>query len=530
MQRWENAYSGRTPHATGYLASLVSIIESLDSVDENGRLLAAILLKNGIPKAFSVPLPDEASDTSEERSLRQERAHVRGRLPVLLFGEANATRALHLQLALSNVALFDFPRDWPTLLEDLVGVASSAERPGAARVRAVKTLRLCLQSIRHRKIVVNKGPAKRGPRGNSAMVHMRDLGSLIGKAVHERKEVHKRASTIFGALAEGIVGHAQAAIVGGGGGIDESSDAYLAWQAECLLATGFTKCMTEMLPMVEIEDVRGDPRSPAVRELMGSLAQICEAVKAYPAPSVPPSLVGVPSILEEYTMRTDKIYRAALVCCISSIRALPQVFAPQVSRILPTVVEPILMSDTAALQSMPVKRLMNMTGLVRTVLMCAVYDEKRKGAMSKNAVLSVLMGGRGGDSSSKDGSNNPQDDPGVIEARATVTALLAEGTVERLVEALVGKLLRLHTEELREWEDDPEGRYETDLAEGALLDTDGISPRHCGGALLTTLIGRETDRVARTLCVMFQQLPSEDVNGMLNREACCKCCPASLFP
>ena len=221
-------------------------------------------------------------------------------------------------------------------------------------------------------------------------------------------------------------------------------------------------------------------------------------------------------------MKMDKLYRASLICCIASIRSLAQVFAPQVSHILPSVVEPIMTLDTSVLQSMPVKRLMNMTGLIQVVLLSGLYDEKRKDSLMggrKNAVLAALMGGGKAGGS---GDDDPNNDPGVIEARNTVTALLAGGTIERLIEALVGKFLRLHAEELQEWEDDPEGRYETDLAEKSLLEAD--SPRHCGGALLLTLMTRETDRVAASLLELtqrvYQQLPPDDVNGMLNREAC----------
>jgi len=536
-------------HATGYLTSLISIIAE-PSANENYRLLGAILLKNGIPKAFSVPLPESTSPNNNEElsavnhqtiaRLQQERANIRNQLPTLLFHEGSSTIALHLQLALSNIALFDFPKHWPTLLEDLMGVASpsSNQQPNMMRIRAIKTLRLCLQSIRQRKIIVPKNSNLGSAKRVNPMLNMRNLGSIIGKAVHERKEVHSRACSIFGALAEGIVAHAQVAISGTavgnvGSNNNDNTAAAECWQAECLLAVGYIKCMTELIPMVEIDNPSMDPRTPIARQLLQSLAQICDAVKAHPAPSVPPALSSltaiIPAIHQEYTMRMDKIYRATLVCCISSIRSLPQLFASQISHILPTVVEPILMSDTTVLQSMPVKRLMNMTGLVRSVLMCAMYDEKRRDSLlggRKNAVLAALMGKSAGGATGgavDNNANNPSLDPGVIEAQNTITALLAEGTIERIVEALVGKFLRLHSEEMEEWENDPEGRYETDLAEKCSLLDAADSPRHCGGALLLTLMNRETDRVAQTLLELIRKLGSlqpEDVNGLLNREAC----------
>ena len=561
-----------TRTVAGYLTSLICIIGNDYSsstnatttsntiggggggIDDNTRLLSAILLKNCIPKAFSIPLLTTSSEISSNPGVGggldsniiimnnrnvvyQERVHVRNQLPILLFRERNDTIALHLQLALSNIALCDFPTSWPTLLEDLVSVASSSSSLSSVaaalggtsqypsgmtidpsfivRIRATKTLRLCLQSIRQRKVIVQKGGGSGGGGSSkSTILNMRDLGSLISKAVHERKEMHHRACSIFEALALGIDTHAPVAIVGG--------DSYSIWKAESILSIGYIKCMTELLPMIEIEDSTSDPRVPAVRQLLRSLVQLCDAVKSYPATTVPASLVGIPDAQQQYTKILDKIYRAALLGCISSVRSMPQLFAWQVSYILPMVVEGILSTETSALQSMPVKRLMYMTSLIRCILMCGMYDRKRKDsqiAEKTNAVLAALSGKGEREISN---NNNPCNDPGVIEAQETVTAVLGEGILERLCEALVGKFLRLQDAELEEWEIDPEGRYETDLAETSVMEAN--SPRHCGGALLLTLMNRETDRVAQILLTLtqraHQQHSLEDVNGILNREAC----------
>jgi len=285
--------------------------------------------------------------------------------------------------------------------------------------------------------------------------------------------------------------------------------------------------MTELIPMLEVEQIHSDPRVPAIRSLLDNVTQICQAVKPYPFVSIPSSLLGVSSIPQEMTIQMDKLYRATLTCCINSMKFQPQLFANQISTVLPSVVEPILMMEEGVLQSMPVKRLIIMTSFIQMVLQCALYDVRRKDRLGgKNAVLSMLMGRKGGGvgagNDERDDGSNPNNDPAVIAARETVTALLAEGTIERLIECIVGKFLMLHPEEVEEWESDPEGRYETDLAEEAILDA--ASPRHCGGALLMTLMNVETDRVAKTLLDLtqrvFQQLPQNDVNSMLSREAC----------
>eukprot|EP00984_Skeletonema_dohrnii_P015107 scaffold6469_cov99-Skeletonema_dohrnii-CCMP3373.AAC.1 len=573
LQQWSDSYLHH--HTCNYLTSLLYIIDWESStagagvVEESSRLMAAILFKNCVPKAFSVPIDSlleevttNENDTAALRvfidQLRHERNVIRQTLPNLLFrartdnsNNNDKTLMLHLQLALSNIALFDFPTGWPTLLEELMHVVKNGSGGGGAtaigggddttgmmmivRVRAIQALRMCLSSIRHRKIVVQKGRGggRRGGRQQQQhpMMDMRHLESMIGKAVHERKEVHRMACNIFDGLAEGIVQHAQLAVTGGSSssGVGQEGDAACtAWQMECKLATQYIKCMTEVIPMLEIEQVvHSDPRVPAVRSLLDNLTQICQAVKAYPFVSTPSTLMGVSSsIKQEMTMQMDKLYRATLTCCMNSMKYQPQLFATQITAVLPSVVEPILTLDEAVLQSMPVKRLIVMTSFIQMVLRCALYDERRKDRLgNKNAVLSMLMGrkggGGGGNDESGDGSN-PNNDPAVIAARETVTALLAEGTIERLIECIVGKFLMLHPDEVEEWESDPEGRYETDLAEEAMLDA--ASPRHCGGALLMTLMNVETDRVAKTLLDLtqrvFQQLPQDDVNSMLSREAC----------
>ena len=539
LQQWENSLldssnNGGSLVDIGYLSSLLTILNDFPippihaGCEDNIRLMATILFKNAIPKVFSVDLSSESasSSTSPEvlQRLQVERNNIREILPRLILTQRNSTIVLHLQLSMANIAIYDFPKHWPNMLEILAQATTSPSSTNEQRIRSIKTLRMCLQSIRQRKLIIPNKGSKKGGRG---MLLMGNLGNMIGAAVNERKEMHAKASQIFEILSQGIVQHAQNAVSGGEVNANSTQEMiHETWQAESTLAVGFIKAMMELLPMVEIDNISTDPRTPAVRQLLSSLTQIASAVKAYPTDTanIPQILSNIPNIQQEYTIKMDKIYRATILCCICAIRTMPQLFASNVSSVLPTIVEPILLLDTTVLQNMPVKRLMDMTGLIRIVLSCAMYDEKRKDSLisgNNNAVLALLSGKGGGGGGDTNNGNNPNDDPGVVEAQATVTALLAEGTIERLCEALVGKFLRLNQEEIEEWENDPECRYETDLSEKSLLEAD--SPRHCGGALLLTLMNRETDRVAKTLLNLTQQVlqqGGEDVNGMLNREAC----------
>jgi len=375
------------------------------------------------------------------------------------------------------------------------------------RMRAVKTLRRCIRSIRLRKKVVVAG----GGGHAFPTMNMADLGGMLSKASDERRETHARACrSVFGALLTGIVAHARSALSGAADDDDYgAAGASARRKAESILAVGYVKCMTELLPMVDVGAAAVDPRSvDAVRDLTRALADVFGATRPYD-----------PRI--ERTAHADKLHRAALACCAASVRHVPRLFAPHVPAVLGAVVGDVAYLGTEALGSMPIKRLMATTGFVRVALNCAAYDDGARHAMAAggpagggvavggNAILAALVGKAGG-RRSDDGDDywdvvgrrrrDDDDDPGMIAAREAVASILAEGAIDRLCEALVGKFLRLRPEEIEEWENDPEGRYETDLAERSPLEeAGGGTPRHCGAALLLSLLDRETDRVARAL-------------------------------
>jgi hypothetical protein len=306
LQSWGDYYTV-TSSSNGYLGSLLHIINGgvapnntaaaaaavVDGsiVEDSSKLMAAILLKNNVPKLFSISTDDSNNTnnsnntTAVTEAVNNEKMFIRQSLFQLLFQAAshslNPTLVLHLQLAISNIALFDFPLGWSTLLDDLMSVVSTTDiiaaggvstaGGGMIRVRAIKTLRMCLSSIRHRKLIVKdrttRNNNKRGGLGGGSrpnpIMDMRNLEAMIGKAVHERKEVHMKACAIFDGLAEGIVRHAQLAMTGGSSSVG-NGDAHTSWQIECMLATSHIKCMTELFPMLEIEQVHTDPRVPAV--------------------------------------------------------------------------------------------------------------------------------------------------------------------------------------------------------------------------------------------------------------------------
>ncbi|EJK62603.1 hypothetical protein THAOC_16778, partial [Thalassiosira oceanica] len=83
-----------------------------------------------------------------------------------------------------------------------------------------------------------------------------------------------------------------------------------------------------------------------------------------------------------------------------------------------------------------------------------LYDARQAGRVDRKNALLALVSGRGQGALAP---SPPSPDPAVESARATLTALLAAGTVETLAECIVGKLLRLTADEVEEWDADPRG-------------------------------------------------------------------------
>jgi hypothetical protein len=193
--------------------------------------MAAILLKNSTSKAFLVRRGRSREEGEGEQS------HVRSRLPSLLLdNRVDDAVAVHQSLALAEVASADFPDCWPTLLEDLVGAASLSSSSSGTGICVARALRRCLQLIRLRKVVLLGG----GGGGASSSFDAANLSGMLTRAANERRDVHRRACSIFDALLAGIVGHASAAAFADNP--DVINAVFQArWRAESVLAVAYIK-------------------------------------------------------------------------------------------------------------------------------------------------------------------------------------------------------------------------------------------------------------------------------------------------
>lgn len=128
------------------------------------RLLATVLAKNAVGSSWRKTL-----GTREwSRIPESEKEHVRSVAASLLLQEPQERVATQTGLLIANIARFDFPAKWPTLLADLTSAAwwmESGVTPEAVEQnnRALFTLKHVVRAVKSKRIVVETT----GPSGGS---------------------------------------------------------------------------------------------------------------------------------------------------------------------------------------------------------------------------------------------------------------------------------------------------------------------------------------------------------------------------
>lgn len=126
------------------------------------RLLAAVLAKNAVGSSWRKTL-----GTREwSRIPETEKEYVRSAAANLLFTEPQRRVATQTALLIANIARFDFPGRWPTLLSDLTSAGlwdgdAASEATVERNDRALFTLKHVVRAVKSKRIVVET-PASSG--------------------------------------------------------------------------------------------------------------------------------------------------------------------------------------------------------------------------------------------------------------------------------------------------------------------------------------------------------------------------------
>ncbi|BDA43024.1 Importin-11 [Coccomyxa sp. Obi] len=462
----------------GFLAALVSILEH--SPDEASRLLAAVIAKNAVGSSWRKTL-----GTREwSRVPPDEKAGVRATALRLLFSEGSDRVATQLGLLITNIARFDFPGEWPTLLADLTAAASweNSATSVAGKERALFTLKNTLRALRGKRIVVET------PRSSISM-SPQDLKPLADRIAAERAAMNERIRATFPPAAAEWRAHFAAAAQGAA-----------AWAERGRLANRGLHVLRELLMLLP----DWDALLPEVTQFLEALHQASAATVTMLVPDLSPT--GGPAGRER-AATAAKSFERALQCVLAALDKQPLGFA----RFLPAFLAfyghaALVALDATALQHVRPKTRVLLTRFLARVLLCPYYTSSwLEGRTIREAE----------ESSTEEGHSMKE---ALGKAVAAVDEMLSAERCAALVEAVVTKYVALSPEELQEWQDNPEGYVRSTDVESS---PDADTPRPCGLALLICMLERGPDTITAALIALATKLQAQALTpeAVLAREA-----------
>ncbi|KAI9801900.1 MAG: hypothetical protein M1833_002214 [Piccolia ochrophora] len=131
LQQWETE--------KGYYSLLQDVFQD-KGLPVEIRYLAIIQLKNGIDKYWR--------KTATNAVNRDEKSHIRSRLLQSGIDEADRRLALQNALVIAKIVRFEFPNDWPDVVNSVIALLRSSSNPGANPMHLPRTLLILLHIIK----------------------------------------------------------------------------------------------------------------------------------------------------------------------------------------------------------------------------------------------------------------------------------------------------------------------------------------------------------------------------------------------
>ncbi|KAL3137525.1 hypothetical protein ABBQ38_004810 [Trebouxia sp. C0009 RCD-2024] len=478
LRNWES------DAAPGFLQALLDISSAIGAhyVSESVRLLATVLAKNAVGSSWRKTL-----GTREwSRVPEAEKEHVRSAAASLLFEEPERRVATQTGLLIANIARFDFPAKWPTLLADLTSAAWWKEqnnRPEAVEHndRALFTLKHVVRAVKSKRIVVEtNGPS--------------ELKPLADKIAQERKMLNTKAEEIFPILCQQWQQH------------------FIAFMDN---RQAFMKANMELLAWKPLGEIRGPLANRCLgvlRELLHMLAdswtQLGSAIKEflegiYQATTAI-STMAISSDDKQRISTANKARVRMLQCVIMALDRNPVEFAAFLPPFLSLYSTNALTApDAAGVYALPAKRRVLLTTFLARALVCPHYEP--------DMIKFIKM------------KDKMTDSKPLEEASTALTQWLCPEHCGHLIAAVIDKYIALTREELQEWQaslhhSDPEGFIRSLDADTG---PDADNPRACGVALLLCMLRKGAGHVAEAMLSYVQHLQGQPVSpsNLLLREA-----------
>ena len=468
---------------------------------------------------------------------QHERQALRQRLPSLLLSEPSRRVAATLALLTANVARFDFPREWPSLVSDLVAAAATPCAPSdasgvAARRAALLGLKRVLAALRGRRLVLFDDAASAALTTPEGAL---DLRAMAARAAAERDALARAVGASVVPLDATWRSQLASLLLagggGGGGGIDAAAAAAAAALCEggavpppfplsspadvaaaSALCNGALHALREA--SADLPDWGAGGAESAMGAMCEGLLQSALALQAAGAaggraPRDPgPSCAG-------RGLALAKAFERGVAVATAALERAPGCFARFVPRFLPVFGAALLSGGggsaaaaaaAAAPASAPsheteeprAKARVALTRFLARALLASPYrrDWLRATAAAARTPLARQR------AAALAAAAEP--------AAAALDDLAAGAGVKATLAALLEAYVALSPADAAEWDADPEGYV---LAADAEASPDADAPRPCALALVACLVDRGGGEAAQALLDLAAELQGAPTRG-----------------
>eukprot|EP00884_Botryococcus_braunii_P020366 jgi/Botrbrau1/7012/Bobra.0165s0041.1 len=471
LKHWESSSK------RGFVVGLLQVIREYN-VSEDLRLLAAVVAKNSVGSSWRKTL----ATREWSRVPADEKAELRATILPMLLNDPSRRVAVQLSLLIANVARFDFPNPWTTMMEELVGAAAlNGPTSFPQKERALMALKHVVRALRHKRIVIET------PANGRGHVSREELGGLALQIATERNLLNQGMIAIFPA----IMRDWRAASVGMQQNLEVG-----------LIVLRSLQVLRELLLLIpNLEGIEND-----VQQLMEQLLAVSGEI-----------LKHLPGGVEEGAQAPDPmqlVMTKAFERMAQCVLAAEEKHTVDFARYLPPFVDLYHNAALLAMDARMVQRARPKRRVVLVRFLSAALGNTYYGTNWARTQRRLLA-------ETPDRGGYTDATLATVEAAAQyIDQLMANSeAVSRLLEQVISKYVQLSPEELEDWQNDPEDYVRSADIEAS---PDADTPRPYGIKLLLAMLDRGGNGIAalllsNTAALMQQQQTLETV---FLREAC----------
>ena len=498
--------------------------------------MALIVAKNVVGSSWSKQIKSREWRKFPE----EEKRAIRNMLLVdVLAAEDSERVCTQASLLIANIAQFDYPDKWPTLLDDLLQMSLQAGRmPLERRHRPLKAIKYVSRVLEKKRFVLEE------PSGAPLMTltpsRLQQLGAMVEESRFQmRTSLRALLVPLMGIWESELEAFHRAKI-----------DQGTMWRHHmkiCRVAASACACALWTVDSVELDRTRGRDAPSATREMDGmkgiegadSMDVSCESITGHPenltevgkvlshscslATQVAEIVFGTAAANGEGTMYSDsredvsKLWERLVTIGIVGVTKHNGTFAANVAPWVDLCVKHSIMAvDGATAHTLRSKTRVLPIRLLARMLLHPHF--RRSHLQARRSLLpDPLLSFKHGHGAT------PVDQhyPAVRDAIDCLEDLFSpeHGRCDALVEAVASKYILVTPDERLEWEADPEGfAREVDLETSPDADT----PRPCGIGLLECMLEYSPDHVRKSIVSLAQRVaqnPSTADDAVMAREA-----------